>query len=205
MWFDIYIFIFLKFIILGDNNYIVLAAGTDFNDIEYNGVCMLNGLTFVNAPQSGEMRGIMFATKHEPSRSQIVVTGYPNCIMYKRSYWNGNWKNWETVYDTSLLTNSTMLGQLANALGARIDATHTINEGQHYSFGTGWFGLIRLTIVNTTTYATPAYIIVSGGDVTFLNRPWWIYSESDINVDSDGNLIIYNNGAIQTFYLTKIS
>ena len=169
--------------VLGDNNYIVLAAGTDFNDIEYNGVCLLNGLTFVNAPQSGEMRGLMFATKHEPARSQIVVTCYPNCIMYKRSYWNGYWQNWEMVYDTSLLTNSTMLGQLANAIGGlmfignREDAnvigtyfstTASINNKHFPADGSYW----TLISIGDTSIALCFQIAFSpNGDIFF--RTYW--------------------------------
>ncbi len=153
--------------LLGDNNYIALAAGTNFNDVEYNGVCVLNGLTFTNAPESGEIRGLLFTTKHEPARSQIVITGHPNCVMYKRSYWNGNWKNWETVYDTSLLTNSTMLGQLASALGGVERSTSDLDDVPYGMF--------------TTTTNKPLNR-PEGIDSFFVGIVWRIYTTSKIQV-----------------------
>lgn len=173
--------------------YVVFKSGTPMNVPDSNHVLIQ---TF--AIGQGRKVQYAFSTFKDDSNQGFF---------YRISNNNSTFTNvdWIRMYDPTILNDSSILSSLANALGARIDVSQTISEGQHYNFGNGWFGLIRITIVNTTTYASPAYIIVSGGGVSYLNRPWWIFRESDINLDSDGNFIIYNEGSIQTFYLTKIS
>lgn len=62
------------------------------------------------------------------------------------------------------------------------------------------FGLIRITVVNTTGYTTPSYIIVSGQTITELYKGWYITSWS---INSSEELIILTNSA-QKLFVTKI-
>ena len=62
------------------------------------------------------------------------------------------------------------------------------------------FGLLRVTIVNTTNYAIPSYIIVSGNKITELYKGWYIRSWT---INSSEELLI-ETPTLQHVFVTKI-
>lgn len=61
-------------------------------------------------------------------------------------------------------------------------------------------GLLRVTIVNTTTYGEPSYIIVSGEKITELYKGWYI---SSWTLNSSKELLV-DTVSTQHVYVTKI-
>ena len=79
----------------------------------------------------------------------------------------------------------------------------TLIRGNTYNLGE-MFGLIKISIVNPKTYATPTYIIASGKEVSWINRGWYL-NEDDVFKNDNYELIIKNSSETQTFFVTKLS
>lgn len=77
-----------------------------------------------------------------------------------------------------------------------------LSEGQSYNCGS-IFGLIRITIVNPSTYSNPSYIIVGGKGFVWMYRGWYL-NENDVTVNDNYELVLTNRLSVQDFYITKI-
>jgi len=87
-----------------------------------------------------------------------------NRAVYVRVYHNGNWDNWKTNYDSSILTNSELLSPLASALGAVFETSQiqgktwtTISSskyGIYYVFENNTMGISSLIMVTNGSIQT---------------------------------------------------
>ena len=73
------------------------------------------------------------------------------------------------------------------------------SSGNPFNFGK-IFGILRVTVENTTDYSGPSYIIVSGGEITELQKNWYIESWT---INSSGELLIATT-TFQHVFVTKI-
>ena len=104
-----------------------IAAGADFNDYIDTGIYGWNinpgGGQIDNYPNDDTWQAGTLVVYSGPTntggymKSQVIYSYGITKATYTRNRWAGNWSPWVRIYDTSLLTEPSLLSPLASALG----------------------------------------------------------------------------------------
>lgn len=180
--------------VLGRETLQITTQNYDLNSAPYGRIGSSSGdisQTLVNAPEQGKRANFVCTTYRCDGADQYKVQEFVytsassnNPTKYIRKSHVTNtvvvWEQWFRVYDTSLLTNSTLLSPLASALGAvtlmnksstNLPTGAPANYGHYYQCKNSYYQL-NVVMGMSSGNCTGIWVAGAWADVAFENLVW---------------------------------